>query len=244
MRTLVLNAGYEPLAVVTFRRALVLVLTGKASVVAEGDDPVVGPQDILGRPSVILLNRYIRPRYNTLTAVSRRGVLRRDSHRCAYCGKAAHTIDHVQPKSRGGADSWENLVAACLRCNNAKGDHTPGRDGLEARVRSRAAQGHHLADQGTGEADPGLGPVPAPGKGALGTLAGEAARRPMRLGWAGGIRRRYPRRGPVLPAGRRAQGRADGRRRHPAGAVVAGRPGRPPDRRRRPRSRRPSAGRA
>lgn len=129
MRTLVLNAGYEPLAVVTFRRALVLVLTGKASVVAEGDDPVVGPQDVLGRPSVILLHRYIRPRYNTVTAVSRRGVLRRDGHRCAYCGKAAHTIDHVQPKSRGGADSWENLVAACLRCNNAKGDHTPGEMG-------------------------------------------------------------------------------------------------------------------
>src|SRR6476661_666513 len=119
MRTLVLNAGYEPLAVITFRRALVLVLTGKASVVAEGDDPVVGPQDILGRPSVILLNRYIRPRYNTMTAVSRRGVLRR----------AAHTIDHIQPKSRGGADSWENLVAACLRCNNAKSDHTPAEMG-------------------------------------------------------------------------------------------------------------------
>ena len=84
MRTLVLNAGYEPLAVVTFRRALVLVLTGKASVVAEGDEPVVGPQEILGRPSVILLNRYIRPRYNRITAVSRRGVLRRDGHRCAY----------------------------------------------------------------------------------------------------------------------------------------------------------------
>jgi 5-methylcytosine-specific restriction endonuclease McrA len=129
MRTLVLNAGYEPLAVVTFRRALVLVLTGKASVVAEGDDPVVGPQDVLGRPSVILLHRYIRPRYNTITAVSRRGVLRRDGQRCAYCGKAAHTIDHVQPKSRGGADSWENLVAACLRCNNAKGDHTPAEMG-------------------------------------------------------------------------------------------------------------------
>ncbi|PTT66949.1 HNH endonuclease, partial [Arthrobacter sp. HMWF013] len=93
MRTLVLNAGYEPLAVITFRRALVLVLTGKASVVAEGEDPVVGPQEILGRPSVILLNRYIRPRYNHSTAVSRRGVLRRDGHRCAYCGKAAHTID-------------------------------------------------------------------------------------------------------------------------------------------------------
>ena len=161
MRTLVLNAGYEPLAVITFRRALVLVLTGKASVVAEGDDPVVGPQDILGRPSVILLNRYIRPRYNTMTAVSRRGVLRRDGHRCAYCGKAAHTIDHVQPKSRGGADSWENLVAACLRCNNAKGDHTPAEMGWKTAVCPGPAEGHHLADQGTREADAGLGSVPA-----------------------------------------------------------------------------------
>ncbi|BCW81592.1 MULTISPECIES: HNH endonuclease [Micrococcaceae] len=133
MRTLVLNAGYEPLAVITFRRALVLVLTGKASVVAEGDDPVVGPTDVLGRPSVILLNRYIRPRYNHSTAVSRRGVLRRDGHKCAYCGKAAHTIDHVHPKSRGGADSWENLVAACLRCNNVKGDHTPAEMGWTLR---------------------------------------------------------------------------------------------------------------
>jgi 5-methylcytosine-specific restriction endonuclease McrA len=60
-------------------------------------------------------------------------VLRRDGHKCAYCGKAAHTIDHVHPKSRGGADSWENLVAACLRCNNVKGDHTPGEMGWKLR---------------------------------------------------------------------------------------------------------------
>ncbi len=160
MRTLVLNAGYEPLAVVSFRRALVLVLTGKASVVAEGEDPVVGPRDVLGRPSVILLHRYIRPRYNTITAVSRRGVLRRDGHRCAYCGKAAHTIDHVQPKSRGGASSWENLVAACLRCNNAKGDHTPAEMGWKLGFRPRSAEGHRLADQRTRKAGAGLGSVP------------------------------------------------------------------------------------
>ena len=95
MRTLVLNAGYEPLAVVTFRRALVLVLTGKASVVAEGDDPVVGPQDVLGRPSVILLNRYIRPRYNTVTAVSRRGVLRRDAALIAAEDLDLRPVDHT-----------------------------------------------------------------------------------------------------------------------------------------------------
>ncbi|MBT1004166.1 HNH endonuclease [Paenarthrobacter sp. DKR-5] len=134
MRTLVLNAGYEPLAVVTFRRALVLVLTGKATVVAEGGEPVVGPNDILGRPTVILLHRYIRLPYSQATPVSRRGVLRRDGHKCAYCGKSAETVDHVQPKSRGGADSWENLVACCLRCNNVKGDHTPAEMGWKLRI--------------------------------------------------------------------------------------------------------------
>ena len=64
-----------------------------------------------------------------MVPVSRRGVLRRDGHRCAYCGKSADTIDHVIPRSRGGADSWENLVACCLRCNNVKSDHTPAEMG-------------------------------------------------------------------------------------------------------------------
>ncbi len=96
MRTLVLNAGFEPLAVVTFRRALVLVLTGKASVIAEDDEPVVGPTEILGRPSVILLNRYVKIPYRHDLAVTRRGVLRRDNHLCAYCGKTATTIERVQ----------------------------------------------------------------------------------------------------------------------------------------------------
>ncbi|MFJ3958976.1 HNH endonuclease [Arthrobacter sp. NPDC090010] len=141
MRTLVLNAGYEPLAVVTFRRALVLVLAGKASIVAEGGDPVVGPQEVFSRPSVILLNRYIRPRGNSVSSVSRRGVLRRDGHRCGYCGKAAHTIDHVLPRSRGGKDSWENLVACCLKCNNTKGDHTPAEMGWQLRFMPQAPVG-------------------------------------------------------------------------------------------------------
>lgn len=135
MRTLVLNAGYEPLAVISFRRALVLVLTGKASVIAEDyEDPVVGPGSILSRPSVILLHRYVRLPYTKAAQVSRRGVLRRDGRRCGYCGKAASTVDHIQPRSRGGADSWENLVACCLRCNNVKGNHTPSEMGWKLKT--------------------------------------------------------------------------------------------------------------
>ncbi len=126
MRTLVLNAGYEPLGVVSFKRALVLVLNEKATVVAEDqDNPVFGSSGAWARPSVIILRRYVRLPNGRSVPVSRRGVLRRDNHRCAYCSGVANTIDHVLPRSRGGKDTWENLVACCLACNNLKSDRTP-----------------------------------------------------------------------------------------------------------------------
>ena len=142
MRTLVLNAGYEPLAVVSFKRALLLVMNEKATVILHDEDnPVHGTSGEWVRPSVILLSRYVRmPRVHQVP-VSRRGVLRRDEHRCAYCGKSASTIDHVLPRSRGGRDTWENLVACCLRCNNAKGDHTPAEMGWDLRITPRMPNG-------------------------------------------------------------------------------------------------------
>jgi 5-methylcytosine-specific restriction endonuclease McrA len=142
MRTLVLNAGFEPLAVVSFKRALVLVMNDKATVVAaDYDNPVYGSSGAYERPSVILLTRYVRIPSSRLIPVSRRGVLRRDNQRCAYCGGSANTIDHVLPRSRGGQDSWENLVACCLRCNNVKGNRTPGEMGWNLRIRPRAPHG-------------------------------------------------------------------------------------------------------
>lgn len=142
MRTLVLNAGYEPLAVVSFRRALVLVMSQKATVLAaDAEHPVLSATYTFDRPSVIVLTRYVRLPHTRQIPVSRRGVLRRDSHRCAYCGKAASTIDHVQPRSRGGRDSWENLVACCLRCNNIKSDRTPLEMGWNLRFVPKAPHG-------------------------------------------------------------------------------------------------------
>lgn len=130
MHTLVLNAGYEPLAVVSFKRALVLVLNSKATVIAsDAEHPVHSAYDLHERPSVILLTRYVRIPASRRVPVSRRGVLRRDNQRCCYCGGSASTIDHVLPKSRGGRDSWENLVACCLHCNNRKSDRTPAEMG-------------------------------------------------------------------------------------------------------------------
>lgn len=148
MRTLVLNAGYEPLGVVSFKRALVLVLGGKAVVLAADDLPVVAASLSLPRPSVIILTRYVRVPHARTVPVSRRGVLRRDDHRCAYCRRSATTVDHVLPRSRGGRDSWDNLVACCVRCNGLKGNRTPEEMGWVLAVRAVAPAGPAWLVQG------------------------------------------------------------------------------------------------
>jgi 5-methylcytosine-specific restriction endonuclease McrA len=155
MRTLVLNAGYEPLAVISFKRALVLVMSEKATVIEhDEDEPIWGTTAAYDRPAVIVLTRYVRVPSTRRIPVSRRGVLRRDAYRCAYCGKAASTIDHILPRSRGGADSWENLAACCLRCNNVKGDRTPQEMGWELRMTPRPPHGTAWTVRGTERADP------------------------------------------------------------------------------------------
>jgi len=149
MRTLVLNAGYEPLAIVSFRRALVLVMNQKAQIVeVDVDHPVWAAAGAYERPSVIVLTRYVRIPHSRRVPVTRRGVLRRDAQRCGYCGAHASTIDHVLPRSRGGEDSWENLVACCLRCNNLKGDRTPAEMGWSLRVTPRMPYGPTWAVRG------------------------------------------------------------------------------------------------
>jgi 5-methylcytosine-specific restriction endonuclease McrA len=155
MRTLVLNAGYEPLAIVSFKRALVLVMNDKATVIERvEEDPVWGSHGVYDRPAVIILARYVRVPTSRRVPVTRRGVLRRDNHRCGYCGKAASTIDHVLPRSRGGADSWENLVACCLRCNNVKSDRTPQEMRWQLRFTPRPPHGTAWTVRGTERSDP------------------------------------------------------------------------------------------
>lgn len=155
MRTLVLNAGYEPLAVVSFKRAIMLVLNKKATVLAEaGDEPLHSAAGEYALPSVILLQRYVRIPSSRLIPVSRRGVLRRDGHRCAYCGRSAATIDHVQPRSRGGRDTWENLVAACLKCNNKKSNQTLDELGWKLNFVPRMPQGLAWSIRGAERLEP------------------------------------------------------------------------------------------
>ena len=121
-RALVLNASYEPLSVVSARRACVLVLTGKAAVVHTTDEMLRSERISLGVPSVVRLRYFVRVPFGRRSALSRRGVFARDEHSCQYCGARAESIDHVYPKSRGGQHVWENVVAACRGCNAKKRD--------------------------------------------------------------------------------------------------------------------------
>ncbi|AXG77144.1 HNH endonuclease [Streptomyces paludis] len=129
--TLVLNASFEPLSTVTLNRAVVLVLQDKA--VVEQAHPglrVRAAAVELPVPRVIRLCRFVRVPFRRHAPWSRRGVLIRDQHRCAYCGGRASTVDHVVPRSRGGGDSWLNTVASCAEDNHRKADRTPDQAGM------------------------------------------------------------------------------------------------------------------
>ena len=135
--SLVLNASFEPLSVVAVRRAICLVLDEKAELIETGSEAWRSERLILPLPQVIRLRQMVRVPYRRIQTVSRRGVFARDDHRCQYCGELADSIDHVMPRSRGGAHTWENVVAACRRCNLHKSDRTPEEAGM-TRVSPRA----------------------------------------------------------------------------------------------------------
>ena len=104
-----------------------MLILSKAELVAKQNGKAIrSPSISFPHPSVIRLLRYYRVPYRVIE-LSRKNILRRDNYQCQYCGKKTHalTIDHVIPKSRGGADTWDNLVAACVKCNNKKGNRTP-----------------------------------------------------------------------------------------------------------------------
>lgn len=122
---LVLNANFEPLNVCNMRRAMGLILNGKAELIANGRGVIHTPTITYPRPSIIRLDRMIkRPRPQV--RLSKREVFRRDEYTCQYCGKQVHslTIDHIVPRHRGGRHTWHNVVAACPTCNRRKGGKT------------------------------------------------------------------------------------------------------------------------
>lgn len=129
---LVLNQDYQALTITSVQRATVLVLLQKAELIeAEQARFVRSPSYRIPWPSIVRLKAYVRLPYKRIL-LTRKNVIRRDRQRCQYCGsKDRLTIDHVMPKSRGGKDTWDNLVAACVPCNNRKGNRTPEEASME-----------------------------------------------------------------------------------------------------------------
>ena len=143
-RVLLLNASYEPLRVLPAPRALQLMVRG----VVEPVTKVVAasfrsPSVTLSVPTVVRLRRYVRAPKRGATW-SKKAIMDRDSFTCIYCGlrpgdlrherplgRADFTLDHIMPRSRGGANTWVNTACACAHCNHRKGNRTPHEAGMK-----------------------------------------------------------------------------------------------------------------
>jgi 5-methylcytosine-specific restriction endonuclease McrA len=127
-QVLVLNASYEPLSLVSVRRAIVLLLHEKAELVEATQQMLLSCSSAYPVPLVIRLVHYVRLPHRKVPA-TRAAVMLRDAYVCQYCGATPGrhnlTVDHVLPRSRGGSHDWDNLVTACTRCNQRKGSRTP-----------------------------------------------------------------------------------------------------------------------
>ncbi|OQY92208.1 MAG: HNH endonuclease [Chloroflexi bacterium UTCFX4] len=126
---LVLNASYEPLNIVSVRRAIVLLLKEKAELIEAAEAKIRAERMQFDVPLVIRLVSFVPIPRRLPLPLSRRTVLARDLYTCQYCGtqpgRNELTLDHILPRSRGGATSWENVVTACGPCNRRKGNRMP-----------------------------------------------------------------------------------------------------------------------
>ncbi|MGW4364221.1 HNH endonuclease [Nocardia takedensis] len=165
---LVLNASFEAIAEIRADRAVVLLVGGVAESIADREPyvPIRSKHLEIALPETIRLLRYVFLEHVNLVHEDSRatlaGVLRRDKHRCGYCAGWARTVDHIRPRSRGGPNTWGNLVACCASCNSAKADRTPEEAGMrllwqpkapdplakrQRRIwRQLSTPGHHVPD--------------------------------------------------------------------------------------------------
>lgn len=128
---LLLNANYEPLNVCNIRRAVTLIMLGKAEVIQESDRKVATSGNSLDVPSVVRMRYHVKRPIPRLR-LSRHSILARDNYMCQYCGATKDlTLDHVVPRWAGGPQTWENLVACCRKCNLKKADKTPAQANMK-----------------------------------------------------------------------------------------------------------------
>lgn len=146
MSVLLLNATYEPLRVISLKRAVALVLDEKAIVIDEDlDRPVRSESFSLGRPKVIRLERFVQIPFKARIPLNRRTLTARDHGECQYndCSRVGNTTDHVHPRSLGGRHEWENVVLCCHRCNQAKGHRTLAELGWDLKRQPQVPTGTH-----------------------------------------------------------------------------------------------------
>jgi 5-methylcytosine-specific restriction endonuclease McrA len=141
-RALVLNASFEPLSVVSARRATVLMLAEKADLVSASGVRFRSEHLAVDVPSVVRLRHFVKVPFGRRAALNRRAVFARDGGCCQYCGAPAESIDHVVPRAKGGPHTWENVVAACRPCNVRKRDRLLHETGMALRCTPRAPAGH------------------------------------------------------------------------------------------------------
>jgi 5-methylcytosine-specific restriction endonuclease McrA len=156
MRTLVLNAGFEPMQFVSWEKALCLVISAKAEVVAEYHRVVRTVSQSFKLPSVVRLKRYVElvARIGVVRC-TRKNILLRDRCQCQYCGLQCRaqsaTIDHVVPRSKGGKTTWTNVVVACDVCNRRKGSRSVEDAGMKLLRKPRRPGWSDMVERGTNE---------------------------------------------------------------------------------------------
>ena len=153
-RCLALNASYEPLTMVPVRRALRLVLDGKAEVIEADDKRALrSARLVIPRPVVIRLRRFVHVPRKFRRQVTNTFLFARDDYACQYCGRTNRdlrnreclTRDHVIPLSRGGKNVWTNVVTSCSTCNTRKGNRLPKECGMHSRTVPHEPHFVHLA---------------------------------------------------------------------------------------------------
>lgn len=133
---LCLNACSTPLKWIDWQRAVCMIVAEQADIVEAVPDEFVHSAYLsIPMPAAVMLRKYVYVKWvgyggDPVSKATRRAILTRDSSRCGYCGSHADTIDHIFPKSRGGKDTWENLISACLACNQKKRNRTPEEAGM------------------------------------------------------------------------------------------------------------------
>ncbi len=136
MQVLLLNSAYEPLKVISWKKAIILLFKQKAETIEEYGDFFIHSQRVtLSVPAVIRLYYYVNIRRFQNLRFSKENIFYRDNYTCVYCGyqfpKNQLTLDHVIPFSKGGQKTWANIVTACHTCNNKKGDRSPEQFGYK-----------------------------------------------------------------------------------------------------------------